>query len=166
MKETLEAWVGKRIDRKRGDMFLRADFADLGAYDKVGRDLRRLAGQGKLLKIGFGLYSWAVKSRPGQRLIPPKGLATLRETLERVGMETYLSRAIHHYNAGRATQVPTGRVVAVRRCVRRKISPEISLDVAKGYCAPSGGMWKVPFSGVRPLNPGRDSGIVWRPLKL
>jgi len=29
--------VLKRIDRKRGDVFLRADFADLGGYDQVGR---------------------------------------------------------------------------------------------------------------------------------
>jgi hypothetical protein len=27
----------KRIDRKRGDVFLRADYKDLGGYDQVGR---------------------------------------------------------------------------------------------------------------------------------
>lgn len=120
MRETLEARVRKRIDRKRGDVFLRADFADLGGYDQVGRALRGLVRQGNLLKIGFGLYSRAVKSRLG-RLIPPRGLATLKEALARVGVETYPSRAIQDYNAGRTTQVPTGRVVAVRQRVRRKI---------------------------------------------
>lgn len=102
-------------------MFLRADFADLGGYDQVGRALRGLVRQGKLLRIGFGLYSRAAKSRLGQRLISPKGLATLKEALERVGIETYPSRAVQDYNAGRTTQVPTGRVVAVRQRVRRKI---------------------------------------------
>lgn len=121
MRETLETRVRRRIDRKHGDVFLRADFADLGGYDQVGRALRRLVSQGKLLKIGFGLYSRAVKSRLSQRLIPPKGLATLREALERVGIETYPSRAVQDYNAGRTTQVPTGRVVAVRQRVRRKV---------------------------------------------
>ncbi len=120
MRETLETRVSKRIDRKRGDVFLRGDFADLGGYDQVGRALRGLVRQRKLLKIGFGLYSRAVKSRLGQRLMPPKGLATLREALARVGIEAYPSRAVQDYNAGRTTQVPTGRVIAVRQRVRRK----------------------------------------------
>jgi hypothetical protein len=121
MKETLEARIAKRIDRKRGDVFLRADFADLGDYDQVGRVLRRLVRAGRLLKVGFGLYTRAVPAPIGARPIPPKGLTTLREALERLGIRTYPSRALEDYNAGRTTQVPTGRVVAVRRRVRRKI---------------------------------------------
>ena len=121
MRETLETRVEKRIGRKRGDVFLRADFADLGGYDQVGRALRRLVRQGKLLRIGYGLYSRALKSRLSARLIPPRGLATLREALMRVGIKTYPSRAVEDYNSGRTTQVPTGRVVAVRQRVRRKI---------------------------------------------
>ena len=121
MRDTLEARIAKRIDRKRSDVFLRADFADLGGYDQVGRVLRRLVRAGKLLKVGFGLYTRAVPARIGVRPIPPKGLTTLREALERVGSRTYPSRALEDYDAGRTTQVPTGRVVAVRRRVRRKI---------------------------------------------
>ena len=121
MKETLEARIAKRIDRKRGDVFLRADFADLGGYDQVGRVLRRLVRAGRLLKVGFGLYTRAVPAPIGARPIPPKGLTTIREALERLGIRTYPSRALEDYNAGRTTQVPTGRVVAVRRRVRRKI---------------------------------------------
>ena len=121
MKETLGARIAKRIDRKRGDVFLRADFADLGGYDQVGRVLRRLVRAGRLLKVGFGLYTRAVPAPIGARPIPPKGLTTLREALERLGIRTYPSRALEDYNAGRTTQVPTGRVVAVRRRVRRKI---------------------------------------------
>ena len=121
MKETLETRVVKRIDRKRADVFLRADFADLGGYDQVGRVLRALIRQGKLLKVGFGLYARAVPARLGTLPVPPQGLATLREALERVGIRTFPSRALEDYNAGRTTQVPTGRVVAVRRRVRRKI---------------------------------------------
>ena len=121
MRDTLETRIVKRIDRKRSDVFLRADFADLGGYDQVGRVLRQLVRAGKLLKVGFGLYTRAVPARIGVRPIPPKGLATLREALERVGIRTYPSRALEDYNAGRTTQVPTGRVVAVRRRVRRKI---------------------------------------------
>lgn len=122
MRETLETQLLKRIDRKRGDVFLRADFDGLGGYDQVGRALRDLVRQGKLLRIGYGLYSRAIKSPFDDRtLVPPKGLATLREALKRVGIETLPSRSTGDYNAGRTTQVPTGRVVGVRRRVRRKI---------------------------------------------
>ena len=40
----------KRIARKRSDVFLRADFKDLGGYDQVGRVLRGLVRKGRLLK--------------------------------------------------------------------------------------------------------------------
>ena len=121
MRETLETQLLKRIDRKRGDVFLRSDFADLGGYDQIGRALLQLVRQGRLMKLGYGLYSRAVKSPLDDSLIPPKGLSTLREGLKRVGIETLPSRSMQDYNAKRTTQVPTGRVVGVRRRVRRKI---------------------------------------------
>lgn len=111
----------KRIRRKRGDVFMRVDFEGLGNYDQAGRPLRKLVQQGQLMKIGFGIYSRAVKSPFDDSLIPPKGLATLREALERVGIEISPSRSLQDYNTGRTTQVPTRRVIGVRRRVRRKI---------------------------------------------
>ncbi|MDA8348437.1 MAG: hypothetical protein M0038_06495 [Pseudomonadota bacterium] len=62
-----------------------------------------------------------VKSRLNGRLNPPKRLSTLRAGLERLGIETLPSKAVQDYNAGRTTQVLTGRVVAVRKRVRCKI---------------------------------------------
>ncbi len=44
--ESLEARLEKRIARKRGDVFLREDFRDLGDYDQVGRALRKLVRKG------------------------------------------------------------------------------------------------------------------------
>ena len=107
MRETLETQLLKRIDRKRGDVFLRADFDDIGGYDQVGRTLGKLVKEGKLLKIGYGLYSRAIKSPFDDTLIPPKGLATLREALKRVGVETLPSRSTQDYNAGRTTLFAT-----------------------------------------------------------
>ena len=51
----------------------------------------------------------------------PKGLATLTEALKRLGVEIAQTRLEQDYNVGRTTQVPTGRVVAVRGRIRRKI---------------------------------------------
>lgn len=121
MKDTIESRLARRIERKRGDVFLRSDFRDLGGYDQVGRALRQMVREQRLLKIGYGLYTRAIKSPFDDTLVPPKGLSTLREALKRLGIETAPSQLMDAYNAGRTTQVPTGRVVGVRRRVRRKI---------------------------------------------
>ena len=118
---TLETRLLKRIDRKRGDVFLRADFDDMGGYDQVGRALRNLVRKGRLLKLGHGIYTRAAKSPFTDKPVPPKGLRTLKEALTRLGIETMPTRMEQAYNARETTQVPTGRVVAVRGRVRRKI---------------------------------------------
>ena len=119
--ENLETRVMKRIARKRGDVFLRADFRDLGGYDQVGRVLRKLVRNGQLLKVGYGIYTRAVTSPFSDKPVPPRGLATLTEALRRLGVEITQTRLEQDYNAGRTTQVPTGRVVAVRGRIRRKL---------------------------------------------
>jgi hypothetical protein len=119
--ETLETRLLKRIDRKRGDVFLRADFADLGGYDQIGRALRQFVGDGRLIKVGQGLYARARPSMTSGEPVPVGGLGALKEALRRVGVETLPSRLEQAYNAGQTTQVPTGRVVGVNRRVRRKI---------------------------------------------
>ena len=119
--ESLETRILKRIARKRGDVFLREDFRDLGGYDQVGRVLRGLVRDGKLLKVGYGVYTRAVKSPFSDKPIPPKGLATLTEALKRLGVGISATKLEQDYNAGRTTQVPTGRVVAVRGRISRKL---------------------------------------------
>ena len=135
--ESLQTRIMKRIDRKRGDVFLRSDFKDLGGYDQVGRVLRGLVHQGLLLKVGYGVYTRAVKSPFSDKPVPPKGLATLTEALQRLGVEIAKTRLEQDYNAGRTTQVPTGRVVAVRRRVRRKLGYDgISLSFERARPEP------------------------------
>lgn len=118
---TLESRLEKRIARKRGDVFLRADFDDLGGYDQVGRSLRNLVKKGQLIKIGYGVYARAIKSPISGKPVPPKGLATLTEAVARLGYKTMPTRMEQDYSAGRTTQVPTGRVVAIQGRLRRKL---------------------------------------------
>jgi hypothetical protein len=121
--ETLEARLLKRIDRKRGDVFLRADFSDLGGYDQIGRALRQLVRNGRLIKMGYGVYTRTRPSIFDGAPTPVKGLRDLAaEALRRFGVETVPTRLEEAYNAGQTTQIPTGRVVGVRGRVRRKLS--------------------------------------------
>ena len=76
--ENLEDRLMMRIARKRGDVFLRADFRDLGGYDQVGRGLRQLVREGRLLKIGYGLYTRARPSLLDGKPTPSRDFAPWR----------------------------------------------------------------------------------------
>lgn len=110
------------MTRMRRDVFLRADFAALGGYDQIGRALRNLVARGSLLKIGSGLYVRARPSTLDGSPTPVKGLRTLAdEALRRLGIRTGPTRLEQAYGAGRTTQIPSGRRIAVNKRVRRKI---------------------------------------------
>lgn len=135
--ETLETQLRRRIQRKRSDVFLRSDFDDLGGYDQVGRVLRSLVRKGELMKVGQGLYSRARPSAIDGTPVPPKGLGTLKEALRRLGVAVVPTRLEEAYNAGKTTQVPTGRVVGVRGRVRRQIGYNgVSLKFERAGPAP------------------------------
>jgi hypothetical protein len=122
MKEvSLRSRLSDRIAGADGAVFLRSDFADLGNYDRVGRLLRDLVREGLLLKIGYGLCAKARPSLFDGKPSPTTGIGDLAaEARARIGVTTAPARMEEAYNAGRTTQVPSGRVVGAREHVRRK----------------------------------------------
>lgn len=119
---TLEDRLLKRIDRKRGDVFLRSDFNDLGGYPQVSRVLRQLVDKGQLVKIGQGLYARTRLSMVDGKPAPVKSLRALTtEALARLGIESMPTQFEQAYSAGLTTQVPSGRQIGVAKRVRRKI---------------------------------------------
>ena len=120
--KSLEDRMAYRVERKRGSVYLREDFGDLADYDQVGRSLRRLVAKGKLVKIGYGLYARATRSPLSGNTVPEKSLPSLAaEALRRLKVEVRPSREARAYNEGGSTQVPTGRVLAVKGRISRKI---------------------------------------------
>lgn len=134
--KTLEDKVAYRIARSKLSVFVREDFEDLAGYDQVGRALRQLAREEKILKIGYGLYAKARRSSLTDALVPVLPLPTLaKEAIERLGLQTYPSRLERDYNAGRTTQVPTGRLIAVNGRISRRIGYDgayVSYERASG----------------------------------
>jgi hypothetical protein len=119
---TLSYKISARIARRKDIVFLREDFADLGGYDQVGRILRNLVHTGKIIKIGYGLYAKAKKSSITGEVIPVAPLPTLaKAALKRLGIEVVPSALEKDYRAGKTTQVPTGRMIAIKGRLKRKI---------------------------------------------
>lgn len=119
---TLAGKVSKRIARKGTNVFLRDDFKDLGDYDQVGRALRHLAENGKVVRIGYGLYAKTKVSTLTGEIVPVATLPNLgKEALSRLKIKTAPTKAELAYKEGRSTQVPTGRMIAVKGRVSRKI---------------------------------------------
>lgn len=120
--KTLSYKVSARIARKNKVVFVREDFEDIGGYDQIGRILRQLATDGKLVKVGYGLYAKAKRSTLTGEIVPVLPLPALaKEALERLGIEIGTSKLEKDYNAGITTQVPTGRKIAIKGRVSRKI---------------------------------------------
>lgn len=78
-----------RIVRKKSNVFIREDFADLGDYDQVGRALLRLIRRNKLIKLGYGIYAKTKLSQLTGEIIPVAPLPVLaKEALKRLGVKT------------------------------------------------------------------------------
>ena len=122
---SLKSKVKYRISRNPVVVFVPADFSDLSDRDQVGRALRELVREEILIKFGRGLYAKAKRSSLSNKLVPVKPLPDLaREALtQKLGVEVVSSREQASYNSGKSTQVPTGRLIAVRG----RVSPEDGL---------------------------------------
>lgn len=114
--------IVRRVARSKRNVFLRGDFESFGSYDAIGRALRRITDSGRLVQIGYGLYARAEKSPRTGKPAPVVGIRRLAtEALERLGKTVTESSLAKDYNRGRTTQVPTGRTIAVKNRVRRRI---------------------------------------------
>lgn len=123
-RKTLREKIEARIARKRDDVFLPREFADLGGEDQVLRALRTLVGDGRLVRLGYGVYGRAVASRlSGEPLLySPNGFAgAARQALNKLGVQWEPTEAERAYNEGRSTQIPVNPVVRVKGRFSRQL---------------------------------------------
>lgn len=123
-KRTLLERILLRIKKSKDNSFILRDFNDLVKeydYDQVLRVLRILVRKGTLIKIGRGIYA---KTRIFSNgfVAPNATIGDLaEEALQKLGVKTDKSTYWREYNADLSTQIPTGRVIAVNKRVRRNI---------------------------------------------
>ena len=117
--------------KKDQGVFMHEDFEQLGAsYSQVGRILRKLVDEGRLVRFGTGLYARTVLSEiSGKPVIDTPVQWLAKEFLERRGVTVKPTEYGRRQKAGKSQQVPTGNVIGVDRRVTRQIryrSGEIS----------------------------------------
>jgi hypothetical protein len=124
-RTTLRERIETRIARKRSeDVFLPREFADLGGEDQVLRVLRGLVREGRLVRLGYGVYGRAVVSQlSGEPMLySPNGFAgAARQALTKLGVKWEPTEAELAYNEGRSTQVPVNPAVRVRGRFSRQL---------------------------------------------
>jgi hypothetical protein len=117
-KQTLRQKIEQKIARKKGEhVFLTREFKKLGGEDQVLRVLRALVHEEHLVRLGYGVYGRATRSRLSGRplLNAPQGFSgAARQALDKLGVQWEPTKAERDYNAGRSTQVPLNPVVRLK----------------------------------------------------
>lgn len=123
---TLKQRIEYRMRRRaKDDVFLPREFTDLSDEDQVLRVLRNLVKEGRLMKIGYGVYARAVCSRiTGRPMVDSaNGFSSAAlQALTKLGVDWEPSSAVKAYNEGRSTQIPVNPVVKVRGRFQRRLS--------------------------------------------
>jgi hypothetical protein len=124
--KTLKQRIESRIARtKRVDVFLPRDFADLSGDDQVLRALRSLVREGALMRLGYGVYARAVRSRLSGRVMVASSngfSGAALQALTKLGVPWEPSGSTKAYNEGRSTQIPVNPTVKVKARFTRRLS--------------------------------------------
>jgi tagatose-1,6-bisphosphate aldolase non-catalytic subunit AgaZ/GatZ len=108
---------------KNKTVFLRKDFDALGTQSRVTRALAELIAEGKLIRIGYGVYAKTRLSSISSETVPALSLSELAEqALEMLGANPRPGAAWQRYNAGETTQIPMGVTFSVSKRINRKLS--------------------------------------------
>lgn len=121
---TLRERVETRIAERRDDVVLPREFRDLGGEDQVLRALRTLVRDGKLVRLGYGVYGRAEVSRlSGRPMLAARGgfIDAARQALDKLGVSWEATEYQRAYNEGRSTQVPVNPALKVKGRFARRL---------------------------------------------
>ena len=122
ISDILEKRIQYRIKKSKDFVFMLSDFSDLSDRDQIMRALRKLISKKLILKVGQGIYVKAKESRLTGKIIPQNNLTEIGKAVaEKLKIKVLPSRYEVWYNNGQTTQVPSGKVIAIKGTILRKI---------------------------------------------
>ncbi|HEY2357631.1 MAG TPA: hypothetical protein VGH86_09280 [Phenylobacterium sp.] len=122
---TLKQRIQYRIARARSDVFFPKEFRDLGGEDQVLRVLRGMLNDGELMRLGYGVYARAARSRLTGRVMVDSAngfSSAARQALTKLGVPWEPGSIERAYNEGRSTQIPVIATVKVKGRFQRRLS--------------------------------------------
>jgi hypothetical protein len=107
--------IRKAIDAREGNIILRSDLNGLGLPRQVSRALKALVEDGVLIKLGYGIYAKAKKSKYTNRTVLLDAFESVCvEALKRLGIRWELGQALKDYNEGKTQQVPVKFIIRLK----------------------------------------------------
>jgi len=118
----------RSIALRKSEVVLRGDFESMGSASQVSRALKALIEDGKIIRLGYGIYAKARPSVLSGKPVARVSLAQLgQEALQKLGVTVQLGRAQAAYAAGKTTQIPVRTTFNTgQRRITRKITVGIS----------------------------------------
>ena len=124
-QKTLRDRVEALLAHSGDNAFLTREFARLGGKDQVTRALQELVREGRLIRLGYGVYARAERSRlSGRPVLTARDgfVGAAREALNKLGVDWESTEAERACNEGRSTQVPANAVVRVKGRFARRLA--------------------------------------------
>src|SRR5262249_48306379 len=121
---SLQAKIENRIAESREYVFLTREFTDLSGRRQVLRALRKIVAEGRLVRLGCGVYGLAFTSGLSERpiLFHPHGfLGAARTALTKLGVEWEPTEHEIAYQEGRTSEVPVVPAVRIKRRFSRRL---------------------------------------------
>ena len=113
----------ERIDLLTSKVVLWSDIKELGSPRQLSRALNDLMADGRLVRIGRGIYAKAKSSKYIAEPIIEDGFEqACIETLDRLNVKWELGQALQDYNQGRSQQVPAQLELRLKNRFRRKLA--------------------------------------------
>lgn len=114
---TLRQKIEARLTaQKESCAFLTREFLNLGGERQVFRVLQTMVKEGRLIRLGYGVYGRTRVSRlSGEPVLASSdGIAGAgREVLDKLGIKWDLTEAQRAYNENRSTQIPVNPAVRI-----------------------------------------------------
>lgn len=99
--------MARSIAARKGEVIMRGDFRSLGSQSQISRSLRALIAEGRIVRLGYGVYAKARPSSLSGKPVPRVCLAELaQEALIKMGVNPTLGSAQAAYAEGRTKHVP------------------------------------------------------------
>ena len=122
---SLQSKIESRIAENREYVFLTREFTDLSGRRQVLRALRKIVAEGRLVRLGCGVYGLAFMSGISERptLFHPHGfIGAARTALTKLGVEWEPTEREVAFQEGRTTEIPAEAAVRIRRRFSRRLS--------------------------------------------